>query len=304
MKDEINLLKDENKSSQIIHENISCNSILTNENNEFPFLNQNDDLKSNSNDENKLFKDDDSDFKSYINNNLNITEKKEEKYVFQIRNENKLIKKINKNIKPIFKITKVNKLGRTKKNESRKGKHNKLSQDNVIRRFKVQFINNLLQYVNSLFKINNYGKSKTPINIIKKTNSIFVKSINKEDNLKWLDTKLKDTFSQQISTKLSNFDMDYNKKLLERIYEKNEEKNVIKILQKTIKDMLFIYINNDPENEYPGFKTLKDDIKKFNDLGETEAYIEMYDLVAKSFEMIFSTMTGRKKRKYNKSNGE
>ena len=304
MKDEINLLKDENKSSQIIHENISCNSILTNENNEFPFLNQNDDLKSNSNDENKLFKDDDSDFKSYINNNLNITEKKEEKYVFQIRNENKLIKKINKNIKPIFKITKVNKLGRTKKNESRKGKHNKLSQDNVIRRFKVQFINNLLQYVNSLFKINNYGKSKTPINIIKKINSIFVKSINKEDNLKWLDTKLKDIFSQQISTKLSNFDMDYNKKLLERIYEKNEEKNVIKILQKTIKDMLFIYINNDPENEYPGFKTLKDDIKKFNDLGETEAYIEMYDLVAKSFEMIFSTMTGRKKRKYNKSNGE
>ena len=68
--------------------------------------------------------------------------------------------------------------------------------------------------------------------------------------------------------------------------------------------MLLVYINNDQKNEYPGFKTLKDDIKKFNDLGETEAYIEMYDLVAKSFEMIFSTMTGRKKRKYNKSNGE
>ena len=303
MINEINLLQNQNKTSQILHENISFSPLLLNENNlgSSIFI-KNDELNSNSNDENKLLNEDDLDFKSYFKNKFNIVEKKEEKDILQNENEkeNKLINKNKKKFEPVFKITKVLKLGRTKKNERRIGKHSKLSQDNVIRRFKVQFTNHLLHYVNSLFKINNYGKSKTQINIIKKTNAVFVKSINKEENLKWLDTQLKDIFSQSLSTKLSNFDLDYNKKLIERIYEKNEEKNVIKILQKKINDMLKVYINNDPKKEYPGFKTLEDDIQKLRDLGENESYIEMFNLVATNFEMIFIKMMGRKKRKLTK----
>ena len=297
MINENNPLKNENKTSLNIHENLSFSSLISNEN-KFgsPFLKKNDELNSNSNDEKNIFNEDDLDFKSYFNNNFNITEKKEEKHIFQNENEKKIYDKKKKKTKLIFKIDKVLKLGRKKKNERRIGKHSKLAQDNVIRRFKVQFTNNLLNYVNSLFKINNYGKSKTPINIIKKTSAIFVKSINKEDNLRWLDTQLKSIFSQKLSTKLSNFDMDYNKKLIERIFEKNEEKNVIKILEKTIKDMLLVYINSDQKNEYPGFKTLKDDIQKLKDLGESEAYIEMYVLVSTSFENIFRNIMGRRKR--------
>ena len=297
MINENNPLKNENKTSLNIHENLSFSSLISNEN-KFgsPFLKKNDELNSNSNDEKIIFNEDDLDFKSYFNNNFNITEKKEEKHIFQNENEKKIYDKKKKKSKLIFKIDKVLKLGRKKKNERRIGKHSKLAQDNVIRRFKVQFTNNLLNYVNSLFKINNYGKSKTPINIIKKTSAIFVKSINKEDNLRWLDTQLKSIFSQKLSTKLSNFDMDYNKKLIERIFEKNEEKNVIKILEKTIKDMLLVYINSDQKNEYPGFKTLKDDIQKLKDLGESEAYIEMYVLVSTSFENIFRNIMGRRKR--------
>ena len=297
MINENNPLKNENKTSLNIHENLSFSSLISNEN-KFgsPFLKKNDELNSNSNDEKNIFNEDDLDFKSYFNNNFNITEKKEEKHIFQNENEKKIYDKKKKKSKLIFKIDKVLKLGRKKKNERRIGKHSKLAQDNVIRRFKVQFTNNLLNYVNSLFKINNYGKSKTPINIIKKTSAIFVKSINKEDNLRWLDTQLKSIFSQKLSTKLSNFDMDYNKKLIERIFEKNEEKNVIKILEKTIKDMLLVYINSDQKNEYPGFKTLKDDIQKLKDLGESEAYIEMYVLVSTSFENIFRNIMGRRKR--------
>ena len=72
-----------------------------------------------------------------------------------------------------------------------------------------------------------------------------VKTISKEDNVKWLNSKLKNFFSQNISKKLLNFDNNYNMNLIKRIYEKNEEKKVIEVLEKTIKEMLDIYINDD-----------------------------------------------------------
>ena len=60
--------------------------------------------------------------------------------------------------------------------------------------------------------------------------------------------------------------------------------------------MLSIYFNNDPENKYPGFKTLKDDLIRLRELKEDEAYIEMYSLVAISFEEIYEKIIPRKKK--------
>ena len=224
------------------------------------------------------------------NNNYINYNKEDNNINFKNKNKN------NNDSQKVFNISKVIKLGRTKKSSNRKGKHNKLAQDNVIRKFKIQLIKNILDYVNSLFMINNYGKSKKPINIIKKTDCLFNKSISKLDNIKWLDSKLYNIFSQKVSIKLSNFDSDYNKKLIVRIFEKKEEKKVIQILNKTIREMLYIYINNDSNKNYPGFKTLKNDITKFKELGENDAYIEMYSLVANSFEIIFDIIKERKKK--------
>ena len=74
---------------------------------------------------------------------------------------------------------------------------------------KIYIINLSNKYVNSLFKINNYGKAKNKINIIKKIEPKTVKSISKEE---WLNSKLKDFFSHTISIKLLNFD-DYIKSI-------------------------------------------------------------------------------------------
>ena len=171
-----------------------------------------------------------------------------------------------------------------------------MAKDNVIRRFKVQLITHIFNYINSLFNINNYGKSKKQINVIKKVDSIYIKSISKEENIEWLNSKLNFIFSKTISSTLSNFDINYNKKLIQRIYSKNEEKKVINILDKTIREMLSIYCNDDPENKYPGFKTLKDDLIRLRKLKEDEAYIEMYTLVATSFEEIYKKIIPRKKK--------
>ena len=108
---EINPLQNQNKTSQILHENISFNPLLLNENNfGSSIFKKNDELNSNSKDENKLLNDDDLDFKSYFKNNFNFVEKKEDKHILQNENEkeNKLINKNKKQSKPVFKITKVN----------------------------------------------------------------------------------------------------------------------------------------------------------------------------------------------------
>ena len=55
--------------------------------------------------------------------------------------------------KHIFSIKKVLKLGRKKKTSIKKGKHDKYKRDNIIRKFKVHLIQNIYDYINSLFKI-------------------------------------------------------------------------------------------------------------------------------------------------------
>ena len=224
------------------------------------------------------------------------------------KNEKSCINKYKKQFSPetnikkdftnkIFDIQKVPKLGRSRKTTLRKGKHNKLSQDNLIRKFKVKLINNIYEYINSLFNINNYGKSKTPIYILKKVNPSIGRAISKNENLEWLNTTLKYFFSNNVSVKFSNYSYDYNEKLIKRIYAKKEEKKVISILDKTIMDMLTVYRNNDTYQMYPGFKTLKDDIEIFKKNGEDNQFIQMYTLIAKTFEIRIQSLVPRKRKK-------
>ena len=253
------ILKSDNLHKEKKEENSSNNEFILNDNN---FINK--------------------EIKEIDNNNVN--------------NDNSVNEEISDKKRKIFKINKIRKLGRKRKISTKMGKHNKFAKDNVIRRFKALFINNIYLYVNSLFKINNYGKAKHKINIIKKIDPKLVKTISKKDNMDWLNSKLKDFFSQSISKKLLNFENNYNKKLINRIYEKNEEKKVIEALEKTIKEMLDIYTNDDDKKICPGFKTLKDDIKKLNNKGEDPAYTEMYSLVVENYEALFETIKPRKNK--------
>lgn len=94
-------------------------------------------------------------------NHQNLLENKNENLI----NNKFIIKKENK----IFNIKKEIKLGRPKKFSFKKGKHDKFQKDNLIRRFKAQFVQNLFNYINSSFKFN--GDNKKHINILQKINS-------------------------------------------------------------------------------------------------------------------------------------
>ena len=194
--------------------------------------------------------------------------------------------------KYIFSIKKVLKLGRKKKTSIKKGKHDKFKRDNIIRKFKVHLIQNIYDYINSLFKINN--RCIRFNRIIKKVSSQNTKLISKKDNILWLNSSVKNIFYQNITTKWSTYNSDYNKKMIDLIYEENEEIEVINILNKTIREMWLVYINDDVENSYNGFSTLKDDINKLREKGESESYINRYICVANKFEDIFDGIISRK----------
>ena len=287
MKIEIDNIKKNNQSN--ISDKTNNDSLLVIKTNSKLSLIQ-DNLVENIDNEEVLKKSFEHNFEVDSNTNI-IVNANEQNKNYVIKNDVNI-----KGKKLIFNIKKIKKLGRIKKNSAKKGKHSKMAKDNVIRRFKVQLITHIFNYINSLFNINNYGKSKKQINVIKKVDSIYIKTISKEENIEWLNSKLNFIFSKTISSKLSNFDINYNKKLIQRIYSKNEEKKVINILDKTVREMLYIYSKDDPEKKYPGFKTLKDDLIRLRELKEEEAYIEMYSLIATNFEEIFETIKPRKKK--------
>ena len=77
---------------------------------------------------------------------------------------------------------------------------------------------------------------------------------------------------------------------------------MIKILEKTVKEMWIIYINDDKNNEFPGFNTIKYDINKFKELNESDEYINLYISISNNFENIFNKIKPRKKKLISKNN--
>ena len=212
----------------------------------------------------------------------------------------------------IFKISKVNKkLGRLIKKfkASIKGKHNKNSQDNIIQKVKASFHEKIYNYVNYEYekfleaKSNNNNEQKMITKLIKRISPQESKKIKKEENLLWFSLKLKGLLSSKLSLKYSKFESNYNEKRINQLYEKNEAKNVIEILEKNVKDMYEIYCNN---IHIEGFGTLKDDLialrKKMEQDNEEniEEYLKKYQEVAQNLEQIFQKKKPRltKKKRY------
>ena len=199
----------------------------------------------------------------------------------------------------IFIINKVKKKGRIKKYRNKSGKHDKYQQDNIIRLFKTHLMNNIYKYINSSFKENQNKTNKKKI--LQKISSKFTKSISKEDNIKWLNSKLSVVFSQNLSTKIIRYNSNHNEKVINSVLNKGTDTNAIFILNHTIKDMWIIYINDDINHNYTGFLTLKDDIKEFEKSNQPPKYIEKYKKVAIEFEEIFNKIKERKRKGINKS---
>ena len=229
-------------------------SLKKNNNDNGKFINAVDfsNKKNNNENNNIIFSIDNKNLKSSISNTNNGTTKPT-----AIRHQ-KIIAKI-------FNIEKVNKkLGRLSKNSKIKFKnikHDKFSQDNIIRKIKANFHGKLLNYINKHYW-NYYRKKHRVRRMVKLLQRIAPsesRKIKRDDNLRWFSLKLKDVFSGNLSTKCLKYGLDYNKEQIESLYKNGEATSIINILDTTIREMYQKYCN-DVKVEY--FETLKDDLRE------------------------------------------
>ena len=212
------------------------------------------------------------------------------------------VKNIQKSKKKYFNINKVNKnVGRLKKKLKKliKGKHDKFSQDNIIRKIKACFHTNILNYINKKYEtyLKNINQKKY-IKFLQKISPKEYQNINKYVNLRWFSSKLKVVFSGNLSSKCSSHSSDYNKRQIDKLYKKAKIQSLIDIFEKTIKEMYEIYVK---DIKLDGFETLEDDLKNLQNKMEKEdeesieEYLKEYKYVAQNLEQIFKEKKAFKK---------
>jgi hypothetical protein len=205
--------------------------------------------------------------------------------------------------KKIFEIYKMNKrIGRIKKNSGYIGKHNKLSEDNVIRKIKRRFLENVRIYINKEYK-KYYLKKKINVdnnNWIKKISPKFYGQIKKIDNIKWFNSKIFEVFSENLSLRYSSHSLDSNKQNILKFLSSNESSTLKDILNTKVEILFSRYIEN---VKIEGFKTLNDDIKELEkqmkDSGQDNIvkYLKKYEDTAKNMKDIFDKKSERKFKK-------
>ena len=201
----------------------------------------------------------------------------------------------------IFNIVKINKkIGRIKKDSLLKGKHDKLSQDNIIRKIKGRFHEKLRIYINEEYKkyiSKKYIKKRKIKNWLKKINPKVSRKIKKEENMKWFKLKIYEIFSENVSIRYSSSSPDYNKKKINNLFSLGDANDLIEILNSNVEDYFRKYVNDE---KIEGFKTLKDDIKelradmessKQNNINE---YLKKYEYTAKNLKEIFNKKNPRR----------
>ena len=280
------LIEDNNTINLNNIDNIDINNIFNHNNtiDNFPEL-----LCSNN-------KEIDLDFNGNNNNNLFSTNS----YSGNTRQNNKNLN--DKNSKIIFRIDKDNKnKGRIRKNSNLKGRHNKFSEDNIIRKIKCRFLEKCRMYINNEYrkyklKHRHHRRQIKKDDWIQRINPKVSRIIKRDDNLKWLKSKLYEIYSEKVSAKCSLHKPDHNKKEIQKLLKKNKAKDVISILNKSVKEMFYIFCNN---IKIEGFETLDDDLKSLKEKlikdkeYNIDIYLEKYKNVVKSFETIFINKNSR-----------
>lgn len=201
-----------------------------------------------------------------------------------------------------FKFT-IMKLGRKRKNENIKSEHNKFSDDILRRKVKHLVLKNLMNFINKkiylLYKVNIghniYIKQLLTINGRQNSDATI------KFNQNFLKKKLGDIFSENISTKYSNFDHDHNAKLIKNLKKEVDEKKrvfFIRFFNLTFLQGLKHYRGEEYIDELKGLKCFNEDK---NTLNEDEEYIEILEKYIQNYEVNIMKKKERPKRERQKS---
>ena len=182
--------------------------------------------------------------------------------------------------------------------------NHKITNDNMIRKCKHFVINNCIEFLNFQIKKiyhNNIGEGI----LIKKILDInqIQKSDNKLESTKlFLNKKLSEIFSVDISSKYTSFLPDHNKILISRLLNEEDiekREKFQKIFNLTFADCIQLFLgNNNKYIEFEGFPVLNE-IK--DELNEDNEYLEKIKNFLLNFEDIIKHKKPRKRNKKESS---
>ena len=135
---------------------------------------------------------------------------------------------------------KKKKPGRENKNENIKDIHNKFNEDNIMRKIKVHILNQKIRNIfDNYFLALNLKKKK-----LLKFEQKEIISLKKEENIKLMDTHLKDIYQKyNIGKKYTKRENNNNINLINEIYSENEYIDLQKMFDLTFFEFLEIYTN-------------------------------------------------------------
>ena len=183
--------------------------------------------------------------------------------------------------------------------DNNKEYHSKMKEDNLIQKIKVVFVNSSMNFINKRHKNYKIKINQKYERLVYKIKSEFAQVIKKDENLKFLQTSIRDLFSSDLSEKYSKQIKDFNRNQIAQLYRDNKEKEVIDILDKTVNCLLNDYAEGKYKDE--GFSLdidlneIKEKMEKNNEKNINN-YIQEYKAKVKDFGNIFEKKISRNRK--------
>ena len=203
-----------------------------------------------------------------------------------------------------------NMLGRKRKDSGLIGIHDKYAENNMIVKFKVYFINTLLEKINSEIKKVNLsikiGDKEYKVDELLDIKQKKVKNINVGEIRQFLNSNLKEVFSFDISDKYKNYPKNYNKLVIEELYKENIT-NITCILDIKVSKCLKYFRKDDKEmlnnNNYSCLKGIEEKYENLSNYlknkGQEEKYINDFKKLIKDLENIYEAKKPRRTKTNN-----
>ena len=236
-------------------------------------------------------------FQNYFANQQNESKEENPYENTKPTDNNQISLNISKEKEKIFNIKKTSKTkGRRKQGQvelyQTEATHNKFREDNIVNKIKIYFINSTMKLINK--KYAEFLKDNSNKRLLQKIKPNFTKVYNKKLNREYLNKKISEIFSEELSGRCSTFQnkKNHNKEQIDNLIKKNKAKDVINLLNKTLKQMYEIYISDDNSIKIPEYH-LENDLIQIEDKNGKE-YAQEYKTKAMNLVQIISVNKKRR----------
>ena len=198
------------------------------------------------------------------------------------------------------------KCGRKRKGQETGVKHTKYSDDNLRRKIKHIILSVLQAFINNKIKEiynGNLGQGMTLKQILT-LNHEQIRNINVKYNKNFLDKTLGEIFSDDISSKFTNFPKVHNRKLIIALTNEDDESKKSyfrRLFNLTFLNGLEHFRGSQFHEELIGLKGYRETLERFQNEKEYESCLEYY---IKNFEVIIRNKKSRNRTKRENKNND